>query len=55
MVRLKWQRKLSDYVNNPRLSSKKIIVMSGHEEGILTFGKSLAEASNVLLHYFAAI
>lgn len=34
---------------------QKIIVMSGHEEGILTFGKSLAEASNVLLHHFAAI
>ena len=34
---------------------QKIIIMSGHEEGILTFGESLAEASNVMLHHFAAI
>ncbi|MBE9043546.1 class II aldolase/adducin family protein [Pleurocapsales cyanobacterium LEGE 10410] len=39
----------------PSTQQQKIIVMSGHEEGILTFGKSLGEASNVLLQYFAAL
>ncbi|MCC0176615.1 class II aldolase/adducin family protein [Waterburya agarophytonicola K14] len=29
--------------------TKKIIVMSGHEEGILTFGQTLEEAGNILL------
>ncbi len=32
--------------------TQKIIVMSGHKEGILTFGKSLSEAGNVLLNFF---
>ncbi len=32
--------------------TQKIIVMSGHEEGILTFGKSLSEAGDVLLNFF---
>ena len=30
----------------------KIIVMSGHKEGIITFGKDLAEAGNILLSYY---
>ena len=30
----------------------KIIVMSGHQEGIITFGRSLTEAGNILLGYF---
>ena len=30
----------------------KIIVMSGHQEGIITFGRSLTEAGNILLNYF---
>ena len=30
----------------------KIIVMSGHKEGIITFGKNLTEAGNILLGYF---
>ena len=33
----------------------KIIVMSGHFEGILTYGKDLAEASKLLLNHFTAI
>ncbi|MEM9509089.1 MAG: class II aldolase/adducin family protein [Cyanobacteria bacterium P01_E01_bin.35] len=33
----------------------QIIVMSGHEAGILTFGHNLAEASDILLDYFSAI
>lgn len=32
---------------------QKIIVMSGHEEGILTFGNSLDEAGNTWLNYFS--
>jgi ribulose-5-phosphate 4-epimerase/fuculose-1-phosphate aldolase len=31
------------------LSNEKIIVMGGHEEGIISFGKNLEEAANVLL------
>lgn len=31
---------------------QKIIVMSGHEEGILTFGNNLKEAAKILLSYF---
>ena len=33
---------------------QKIMVMSGHEEGILTFGSSLAEAVEVLLSRFSS-
>jgi ribulose-5-phosphate 4-epimerase/fuculose-1-phosphate aldolase len=32
------------------LSSEKIIVMGGHEEGIISFGKNLEEAANVMLN-----
>ena len=31
------------------LSNEKIMVMGGHEEGIISFGKNLEEAANVLL------
>ena len=31
---------------------QQIVVMSGHEGGILTFGNNLAEAGNTLLKYF---
>jgi ABC-type iron transport system FetAB ATPase subunit len=31
------------------LMEKKIVVMSGHEEGIISFGKNLPEAGNILL------
>jgi L-ribulose-5-phosphate 4-epimerase len=31
---------------------QKIIVMSGHEAGILTFGGNLSEAATVILEYF---
>jgi ribulose-5-phosphate 4-epimerase/fuculose-1-phosphate aldolase len=31
------------------LNREKIIVMAGHEEGIISFGKNLEEAANVLL------
>lgn len=34
------------------VKEKKILVMAGHEEGVLSFGKSLEEAGNVLLDYF---
>ena len=39
----------------PLTQSKKIIVMSGHEEGILTFGENLTSATNIILEHFAAI
>ena len=36
---------------NPNMS-EKIIVMGGHEGGIITFGKNLDEAGNILLRFF---
>ncbi len=35
-----------------RVKKQKIIVMSGHEEGIITFGNSLDETGNILLNYY---
>ncbi len=37
------------------LQTEKIIVMSGHEEGIITFGISLAEAANFLHKYYEKV
>ena len=31
---------------------KKILVMGGHKEGIISFGKNLKEAGNILLNYY---
>jgi methylthioribose-1-phosphate isomerase len=36
---------------NSDLKVKKIFVMAGHEEGVVTFGKDLAEAANILFFY----
>jgi hypothetical protein len=36
-------------LNNSRYVKEKVIVMGGHKEGIITFGKSLNEAGNTLL------
>ena len=33
-------------------TDEKILVMGGHEEGIITFGKSLDEAGEILLSYY---
>jgi ribulose-5-phosphate 4-epimerase/fuculose-1-phosphate aldolase len=35
-----------------RLEEQQILVMSGHEEGIITFGKNLDKAGNLLLKYY---
>ncbi len=32
--------------------AQKIIIMSGHKEGIITFGQDLAEAGNILLAFY---
>ncbi len=37
---------------NTDLPVKKIMIMGGHQEGILTFGNDLDEAGQVLLDYF---
>lgn len=34
------------------LANDKIMVMAGHDEGIITFGKNLDEAGKVILSYF---
>ncbi len=33
------------------IAKKQIIVMGGHQEGIITFGKDLSEAVNILISY----
>lgn len=38
--------------NTTNLVEKKILVMGGHEEGIITFGKDLEEAGDLILSYF---
>ena len=35
------------------LAQEKIMVMAGHDEGIITFGKNLEEAGAVLLKYLS--
>ncbi len=35
------------------IADQKIFVMAGHEEGIVSFGKDLDEAGNILLNLFA--
>jgi L-ribulose-5-phosphate 4-epimerase len=32
--------------------ARKVIAMGGHEEGIMSFGKDLTEAGNILLEYY---
>jgi ribulose-5-phosphate 4-epimerase/fuculose-1-phosphate aldolase len=36
---------------NKSMLEKKILVMAGHEDGIISFGKSLTEAGDIILHY----
>jgi len=42
-------------INETDLLKMKIIVMEGHDEGILTFGNTLEEAGNIILKYFQNI
>jgi L-ribulose-5-phosphate 4-epimerase len=35
-----------------QITKKRILVMGGHKEGIISFGKDLEEAGNVLLNHF---
>ncbi|GAB4540752.1 MAG: hypothetical protein Tsb0014_32230 [Pleurocapsa sp.] len=37
------------------VKQQKIVIMSGHEEGILTFGNNLAAAGHTLLKYFQSV
>ena len=45
-------RELIRLCQQPQTKQQKIVIMSGHESGILTFGRDLTEASEVLLDYF---
>ena len=38
-------------LNHTEALNRQIIIMGGHEEGILTFGKDLEDAGSVLLDY----
>ena len=48
-------RELIELCQQPQTKQQKIVIMSGHESGILTFGRDLSEASEILLNYFWAI
>lgn len=37
------------------IKQKKIIILAGHKEGIISFGKNLNEAEKILLNYFTKI
>lgn len=45
-------REIIRLLENPEMRSKKIIVMAGHKEGIISFGKNLDEAGSVILKKF---
>ena len=45
-------RELIELCQQPQTKQQKIVIMSGHESGILTFGRDLSEASEILLSYF---
>ena len=38
--------------NKTNLPEKKILVMGGHKEGIISFGKDLNEAGEIILNYY---
>ncbi len=41
--------------NETDMPDKKIMIMGGHQEGIITFGKTLDEAGDILLEYYNLI
>lgn len=41
--------------NNGNLKTEKILVMAGHEEGIITFGNTLEESGDILLYYLSKV
>ena len=48
-------REIIELCQQPQTKQQKIVIMSGHESGILTFGRDLTEANKILLSYFQAI
>lgn len=45
-------REILRLFDQENLMTKKILVMAGHEEGIITFGETLDEAGAILLNYY---
>lgn len=45
-------REIIRLCQNQTTKTQKIIIMSGHQEGILTFGKDLGEAGDILLNFY---
>jgi len=41
--------------NTGNLKTEKILIMAGHEEGIITFGNTLEESGDILLHYLSKV
>ncbi len=48
-------REMMRLINEGDAKSKKIIVMAGHPEGIISFGKDLDEAMDALLHWISPV
>ena len=48
-------REIIRLCQQPQTKQQKIVIMSGHESGILTFGRNLTEAGEILLSYFSTI
>jgi L-ribulose-5-phosphate 4-epimerase len=46
-------KEIKNLFENTNVREKKILVMAGHKEGIITFGENLEEAEKVLLSYFS--
>ena len=45
---------IRELIKKPGVIKDKLIVMGGHEEGLITFGKDVEEAGNALLEYYQA-
>ena len=42
-------------MNNPSIPEQKILAMGGHEEGILSFGKTTAEAGGIIWNWLGSL
>ncbi|MFW6145336.1 MAG: class II aldolase/adducin family protein [bacterium] len=45
-------KEIKELIKNEEVVSQKIIVMAGHREGLLTFGRNADEAGEAMLKYF---
>ncbi len=43
---------IGDLVKNDNVLEEKLIVMGGHEDGVITFGNTIEEAGEAMLYYY---